>query len=854
MDHAKTTTLEADRIESLIERFSRITATGPQQLAEMESHLERMNARAETILQTIGERIQRLELSCNRVETHETRIVDRLPQLERANSEARDLLERIDGLVGRLAAIEAASEERIAQLLAGLESAQDIHEKLETAGTQVSHLVEESCANATTQHQALTEVFAGLCARREELVAMIERSRSEAAETCAATAAAAKETRRRFDANRAEVLDLANSAEQRLADVRKAGDQLLDQTAHLKDSCITTLERIQSGGVAAIEQAAANAEKRIAQALSRFEALIAEEQQARAAAESAVCAARFALTSVEQSGARLAEAQANVANLESTAAETLATVRREARNLEHALDVAVQNGIAGVKEHVATVLAAAQPQLEQDVAQATAAIRVASTNAVSRADALITQLASRTDAELRQRHQEITVAAASAAERLGTDTEAAANAALAAVEEAVERGRSAIAAQAEQISANMAETLQQRITEAGEVARGLNALRDEVHTLLPDAGATSVTLDRQIREARTVTTAAAEQSDSLNALIDRASSGAPTLETLIAGATRQAEVLTSRSEVANECSLALAARQQEAAATCAQLAGHIEQARSICQETAAASAAGQALAPELAARTEELKSLLSTARELIQQFRKESESTGAQGELLKQLTYATRALEGKVSYLQESLANPISMIQDARAQAEELNDVCLAVKRVFRGISQASLQANDRIKLLSKLLVATERSARTMKQWVEEAARAQERLADTLAAAPRIDATHPPVLLPDLAQTLSTAARSGVAVIPGSAASDRQGASQSPSRDLPAARPLPQARTVTVPVGKADSAAKVVEPLIDVLKARASAGKAVPNPTPRLRAEDVQAMIAEAREHAPAGP
>lgn len=825
MDRAKTTTLEADRIESLIERFSRITATGPQQLADLESRLERMNARAETILQTIGERIQRLELACDRVETHESRIVDRMPQLERANSEARDLLERIDGTVGRLAAIEAASEERIAQLLTGLESAQDIHEKLETAGTQVSRLVEESSENAAAQHQAFTEVFAGLSARREELVAMIERSRADAAETCAATAAAVDEMRRRFDANRAEILDLANTAEQRLADVRKAGDQLLDQTAHLKDSCITTLERIQRGGVTAIEQAAANAEKRVAQALSRFETLIAQEQQARAAAESAVCAARFALTSVEQSGARLAEAQANVANLESAAAATLATVRQEAQDLERALNAAVQQGIADVKEHVATVLGAAQPQLEQDVAQATAAIRVASTNAVSRADALITELTSRTDAELRRRQQEITAAAASA-----------------------------VAAHAEQISANMAETLQQRITEAEEVAHSLHALRDEVHTLLPDAGAISATLDQQIREARTATTAAAEQSNSLTALIGRASTGATTLETLIAGATRQTEELTSRSEVANACSLALAARQQEAAATSSELSAHIDQARSIGRETAAASAAGQALAPELAARTEELKSLVSTARDLIHQFQKETESTGAQSELLKQLTYATTALEGKVSYLQEALANPISMIQDARAQADELNEVCLAVKRVFRGISQASLQANDRIKLLSKLLVATERSARTMKQWVDEAARAQERLADTLAIAPRINSTHPPVLLPDLAQALNATVPSPAADASGSTASDRSGASPAPSRDLAAARSLKQTRTVTVPVGKGGSAAKVVEPLIDVLKARASGDKAVSNPAPRLQAEDVQALIAKAREHAPAGP
>ena len=107
-------------------------------------------------------------------------------------------------------------------------------------------------------------------------------------------------------------------------------------------------------------------------------------------------------------------------------------------------------------------------------------------------------------------------------------------------------------------------------------------------------------------------------------------------------------------------------------------------------------------------------------------------------------------LEHRLGTVQESLSNPLAMIQEARNQADELNDVCLSVKRIFRGVSQASLDANERIKMLAKLLAAAERTSETMRQWVTEAGRAQDRLAAALKLAPGVADTHPVVALPDI--------------------------------------------------------------------------------------------------------
>jgi ABC-type transporter Mla subunit MlaD len=122
--------------------------------------------------------------------------------------------------------------------------------------------------------------------------------------------------------------------------------------------------------------------------------------------------------------------------------------------------------------------------------------------------------------------------------------------------------------------------------------------------------------------------------------------------------------------------------------------------------------------------------------------------------MVDQMADATNQLEGRVRQLQEALAEPMKLIDDARAQADELNGISLIVKRVFQGISKASLEANQRVRTLGALLSRADQwsasAKQSLAQWIAEANRAQQRLSTTLETVPPPSKTHPLTSLPSL--------------------------------------------------------------------------------------------------------
>lgn len=139
-------------------------------------------------------------------------------------------------------------------------------------------------------------------------------------------------------------------------------------------------------------------------------------------------------------------------------------------------------------------------------------------------------------------------------------------------------------------------------------------------------------------------------------------------------------------------------------------------------------------------------------REFVAQAQKLAES-------LKDLHARTGQIERQVADL---CIEPQTLVKDARQQAEQLDKVCKAVQKVFAGLSKVSLEANQRIEefrktsreadtRLERLAHDTDEAARTLKEWVEEAIRAQSRLAATLAKTPGIGSTHPTQTLQRLA-------------------------------------------------------------------------------------------------------
>jgi len=114
--------------------------------------------------------------------------------------------------------------------------------------------------------------------------------------------------------------------------------------------------------------------------------------------------------------------------------------------------------------------------------------------------------------------------------------------------------------------------------------------------------------------------------------------------------------------------------------------------------------------------------------------------------------------------LNSMLSEPSKVVENAKTQAVQLDRVCGAVRKVFSGLSQTSLQANRDIarftqisreanSRLAKITSESERTTQTLREWVDEALHAQKRLSRTLVQVPAIDQTHPTSSLVDLGST-----------------------------------------------------------------------------------------------------
>ena len=111
--------------------------------------------------------------------------------------------------------------------------------------------------------------------------------------------------------------------------------------------------------------------------------------------------------------------------------------------------------------------------------------------------------------------------------------------------------------------------------------------------------------------------------------------------------------------------------------------------------------------------------------------------------------------------LNAMLAEPARIVQDARAQADNLEQVCTIVRKLFSGLSQTSLQANRDITRFSdvsrqandklvRITAETQRASQTLREWIEEASHVRSRLARALGQVPAIERTHPPAALEKL--------------------------------------------------------------------------------------------------------
>ena len=139
----------------------------------------------------------------------------------------------------------------------------------------------------------------------------------------------------------------------------------------------------------------------------------------------------------------------------------------------------------------------------------------------------------------------------------------------------------------------------------------------------------------------------------------------------------------------------------------------------------------------------------------------------------ERMTSTTDASLSRLAAVEQRLASLVDQAErltNAKTPAAQLERVCGAVRKVFAGLAEATLQAQrqteelrgmgeDTTTRLAKLTAETERATQTLHEWVEEAVRTQSRLERTLSECPPIRQTHPTEAVRRLSRAVEPFAR-----------------------------------------------------------------------------------------------
>ncbi|NOX58742.1 MAG: AAA family ATPase [Planctomycetes bacterium] len=380
-------------------------------------------------------------------------------------------------------------------------------------------------------------------------------------------------------------------------------------------------------------------------------------------------------------------------------------------------------------------------------------------------------------------------------------------------------------------------TLDEAIVNGNDTVANTDDRREKVNQLIQEVWSLTSTTDHRARALEALSTKAKAHEDHIGTLVDQA-------------VTRITQ-LGEQNQTAEQCSNTLAVQREQLEALSGNLGEQLGDATTLHRELSQANAAGKQLETSMAAHAEEIQGLVATAENIVQTIREDEESAAQISAAVKHASDVAATVEVRLNELQQSLADPISTIQNAKGQADELNELYLAVKRIFRSVSQASLDANERIKMMGKMLTATHKTAETMKQWVAEADRSRARLEASIQQAPSISETHPLTAMPDAAMPNDwipkPAGAGDLATVTKMANSPKQSAAK------------PGTKTVKLEGPKAADAGERMEPAAAVKRANrisvatngkkpveSTAGETSPKRN-RLSPEDVRSLIEAAK-------
>lgn len=295
------------------------------------------------------------------------------------------------------------------------------------------------------------------------------------------------------------------------------------------------------------------------------------------------------------------------------------------------------------------------------------------------------------------------------------------------------------------------QTLQDRLTSAGNRMEHLTTFIERIEQAHgqqqkqnDEARCFTEQLESAIRDARV---AVNEQNQLVSETVAECDRTHQALKVTLESGRRIDDQLVSLNQAGRQISEMVTGNITDAHAASDHLVATLRSVKSVTEASAEA-ARGFEVFTELFVHVESKQQVFEDGQRLAKQF---VDQAGGIQETLHKLQGRSQRLQKELA---AALAAPKQLVADADAHAQQLSDVCRAVRKVFAGLSRVSLEAHERVTTFKELRTAiderieqlqahTSTASETLRQWVTEAARAQERLAATLERAPSIQATHP---------------------------------------------------------------------------------------------------------------
>ncbi len=784
--------LRAERHGILKENRKAVTEQIDQIRAEIsDAHAESMNTLKQVREMSTGlkeEHSALLEDSREKVDVAYKDFYQLRDKITNAGALARHMLETVDkqteGYKKKMSEMESAQKVAEVTIKGSSEATARMHTTIRRAMLAVKTLSTETESADKLKREAINAID-NLGAEITRSVEELNEKTISNFEQVGAEIQAAIEQRREDSINsiskvaddgRESLSGIIDDGRESLSGIIDDGKESLEEIA---DNGRESLSKVVNNGRRSLSEITDEGKEFLENGLSELEAVINTQKGARDAAENAVRGAQSALARLKESENKLAQAQEYAINIEATASATLCSVQKQIKRVEETVSSVVDHGIektiaetevllgecrnqikdataslngsidsaveSGSRKHetikkqieeaICTAKSIAEEQVNKAREEATAtcldtvdAIRAASTSA-------IVDVNEKTEEAIKLFTDQVQTNTATSAEEIDSVAQGIARNLSQTLRDVADKARDRINGTV----ASAAGTIQEQIASATETASNLRGMDTSGRAILAETKTCKEQIDHMIRDIWSLTTTTHEKMESLSSLNEKAEIIKAGIE---ASVTKADECAVRLEELSNN--------HKDANELCEEFAREIEEARSICEQLNGANESGKLLENHLAEQASQIDSLVESARDIVDTIHKEEAKANKTTSLVTQLVKVTQGLEPRVQTLQDSLAEPMKIMQNARDQAEELNNVCLAVKRVFRGISQASLEANERVKLLSTVIANADRSTENIKQWVEEGHRAQSRLASTLKHVPSLEDTHPLVSIPDL--------------------------------------------------------------------------------------------------------